>query len=654
MGDGSIRTQFDDLLSALKGAGKPVSVQELSSASGLSEKAVLKWLHILEKEGKVHLRNRLSGVFATWLGREPTSPGEEKPLSVSQSFERELSLARENEEQAKGEFSAVPEQPVRSEEQPKGAPQRHKVILESADMQIAEVGEQLAKVDSMIAVLRAQKKLTDSLKQKIAEKKAKEAALAGEKEKEEAKLAEAKAKKEAKIAAKEAALAEAKAKKEAALAEKQARREKRKALKAAALEVAKARKEAKIAAAKARKEAKLAAVKAKEGIKQVELPSPLEEERPMDVPLPPEEETERETQPEPFILESESHGGEKAGPSAYVTIKPLSGAKARKEKIKKPEPLHVAGVSTQFSERLARQVQRIIRQNQEIDKLRAEKEKLLSEHYMPLQRKLESEIETISDRVLRMEKNIIGMQERASNLPGKVSAVEKLQLSSIKAHGQMRRSYDEAAALLEEASRELGEEREKLETLADQSRQEIASHRSKTVELEQALSHIFQLELESNDRVIEARAALAEQAERLASAEGHAQELGALKSEITDGVSSIKRELATTKAILTNIEKQLGQMRQVELYSQSLRNDYEQKMGELGDYIKQGNEDFETLRESVEANFVRRYLKELRELSDSYSFEFGQAKKLEDGIDSRIADEKKKVERAAARDRQCA
>jgi chromosome segregation ATPase len=178
----------------------------------------------------------------------------------------------------------------------------------------------------------------------------------------------------------------------------------------------------------------------------------------------------------------------------------------------------------------------------------------------------------------------------------------------------------------------------------DQSRQEIASHRSKTVELEQTLQQISQLEGEASNRVIEARAALAEQAERLASAEKHSQELSLLKSEIVEGVSSIKREMGATKAVLTGLEKQMEQMRQVELYAQSIRQDYEQKMGELSNYIKHGNEDFETLRESVEANFVRRYLKELRELTESYGYEFAQAKKVEGSIDERIYDEKKRLE----------
>ncbi|MEM4555077.1 MAG: hypothetical protein QXT25_04485 [Candidatus Anstonellaceae archaeon] len=329
--------------------------------------------------------------------------------------------------------------------------------------------------------------------------------------------------------------------------------------------------------------------------------------------------------------------------SRVISIKPIFKSK-KKEKIQKPKPIRVTNVSIQFSERLARQVQKIVKQTQQIERLRQEKERLLIEYYLPLQKKFESELETITDRVLKVEKNILGMQQKAADLPNQISAVEKLQFASIKAHAQAKKTYDEAVAQMEEATRVLSEERERMMDLVEQSRQEIATHRAKAMELEKTLENISMMEQEAANKVIEARAALAEQAERLAAAERYSQELSALKAEIENSVDSMKREMASTKAVLTTLEKQIGQIKQVELYIESLRKDYDQKMDEIAAYIKQGNQDFETLREAVEANFVRRYLRELRQLTESYSFEFEQAKKLEHDIDKQIAEEKKKLE----------
>lgn len=320
-------------------------------------------------------------------------------------------------------------------------------------------------------------------------------------------------------------------------------------------------------------------------------------------------------------------------------IKPVKIAK-----IKKPEPVRVTGVSLQFSERLARQMKRIERQARAIDELRQEKEALLNDHYLPLQNRLESELETISDRVMRLQAKVAGMQKQASDLPAKVSVVEKAQATSIKAHGEMRRAYDEACALLEESSRLMAEEREKMELLLEQSREELSRHSAMSGELASAMGRIEEMEGEASRRVAVARAALSEQAERLATAEGHATELRELRAEIGESIVQMKREIASSKRVLSDLERQMGQMAQIDEYAATIRKDYDGKMSEIDDYIRNGNRDFETLRDSVEANFVRRYLRELRALTESYSFEFNQARRMEGDIDSRIAGERKRLE----------
>lgn len=599
--EGSIRTQFDELLVALKSSGgAPKNVHSLSSTCGMPEKAVLDWLHVLERSGQVRLENRLSGVYASWTGEMPSplhmpkiSP--EAPLPLPRpsvyNLESDIERAHEIEESAKRPRKSVIAEPEKEEElpgeavhakipleQPQEIAQGHRAILESVDSDLASVGKQIEQVESMIA------KLKEAKQQQAAAKKLQQ----GEKEKEKA------------------------------AEENQPQ--------AGILEEV----EKEILSHPSQSEARL----------EPEGASIFEEQQAAKQQEKPETAFPLAIKP----LEKEQEGVVRVPTLSYERAKEIARKKSKAHKIKRPEPVQITNVSLQFSEKLARQIKKIISQTQQIESLRMEKEKLLTEHYLPMQRRLESEIETISDRILRMEKNIVGLHQRASDLPGKVTEVEKLQLSSLKAHGQMRRAYDEASALIEESNRLLSEEREKLEMVSEQSRQEIAAHRAKTEELEGVLSEISQMELEASNRVMQARATLAEQAERLASAETHAKELTSLKEEIAQGVTDLKREISATKGILTGIDKQMEQMRQVELYTESLRNDYDKKIGELGDYVRHGNEEFDTLRESVEANFVRRYLRELRQLTDSYTFEFNQVKKTEEGIDKRVEEEKKNLE----------
>ena len=317
--------------------------------------------------------------------------------------------------------------------------------------------------------------------------------------------------------------------------------------------------------------------------------------------------------------------------------------KSRFAKMKRPEGLQVTEVSLKFSDRMARQIRKIEKAAREVEQIRAEKEKFLNDMYLPMQRKLESEIETISDRITKIESGVFDLQNRASDLPAKVAAVEKLQANSINAHGQMRKAYDEAAALIEQSNQELSDEISRMEEFAEQCRQEISAHYARTNELQKTLDRINQYEGDLSYQVSIAREAMSAQAERLSSAEKYASELAGLRGEIRENVVGIRREMGSTKAMLTELEKSMVQMRHISGWAGSIKEEYEARMQEIDDYIKNGNSEFETMRDAVEARFVRKYLKELRSLSESYTFELNQAKAAEQGIDARVEEARRKL-----------
>lgn len=687
--DDRIRTEFDDIIANLKSAGgKPVSVWQLSSKSGMTQKNVMEWLLVLEKSGQVQIQNRLGGEYAVWVGQQGAAKIAEQTSRDSEniraSYESQVTSARQQESDSQAET-------------PDETRARHQQELLQMNQDLLSMSEQLGRVDDILVKLKEKKK--EARQAELARERLKESAQAAaaqespedkrvadwisEQEKIEAEkmrqaefdnLADEAAPDD--LADRQAALkrrAEEQKLEEAAelqllqnekraleekVQQERLAEEKRKRLELDR-KAAQEKREAELRTRRKLEEERSKAAKAHdEESKALALLEQVEKEVSSIRIGEPEERTEHTVD---FTSDEKSEKGED-----FISTEPermpigelepqtgsqkieqlFSGEKqrAKSQKIKKPQQVQVTGASLQFSEKLARQVKKIIGQAQELEKLRMEKEKLLGEHYMPMQRRLESEIETISDRIIRMEKNIFALHQRASDLPGKVSGVEKLQHTSIKAHNQMQRAFDESSALIEESARQLSDEREKMEMMIEESRHEISTHRAKSEELEKTLKHISQLEEESTSLVVSARAALAEQAERLATAEMHSQELVELKGEIRGSIDSIKREIASTKGILSGMEKQMGQMRQIEIWAESIKQDYTTKMSEVGNYIKDGNEEFETLRESVEANFVRRYLRELRALTDSYSFEFGQAKNLEANLDQRISEEKKQLE----------
>ncbi|MCX6770822.1 MAG: hypothetical protein NTX79_02090 [Candidatus Micrarchaeota archaeon] len=591
-----IETHFDVLLSTLKVASKPLSASRLAEICGMRERDVVKWLHVLEKSGQARLENRFNGIYASWAGareeEKDTPPVSPSAIDVGReaAFESDILLAHQREDDATAkEISrkGKADSPIAKSEVPV-----------SSAVDVADT--RLKRVDKMIHDLklrRAEKEenLIDTIEREA-------------RENEEAITTETLPK----PAFEHEPIweNERKAKGIAPDIEQEARNLVPDAPVRAAWKAERESGDEEAARESWRKEQEGKG----EGAAQIDEAAPRE----------------RIHLPSKGVIRPKFR---------YAGAKP-----AKIDKMKRPAPVEISGVTLQFSERIERQMKRIERQARGIDLLRQEKEKLLSDHYLPLQNRLESELETISDRVLRVQGKVAGLQKNAADLPAKISSVEKVQISSIKAHGEMRRAYDEACALLEESERQLAEERERMEMILEQSREELSRHSAMSGELYNTMERIEEMEADAADRVSSARAALAEQAERLATAESHSNGLRELRGEIGESIAEMKREVASAKRVLSDLERQMGQMRQIEEYTAGIRKEYDARMLEIDDYIRNGNREFETLRESVEANFVRRYLRELRALTESYSFEFGQAKRMEGDIDTRIAEERKKLE----------
>lgn len=561
MEDGKIRTQFDDLISSLQySVGTPMSVSRLAEICNASSKSILEWSHILEREGKVELINRLDGVYVSWIekhekGKSPVAYEETTP-----SFEQEIAIAREREQKMKAPH-------------PIPASKGKIATIEK----IAEAREEMSALDSELSRVESAIEQLERLSAKAEDIAELHKLEQGEQ-------------KEAHWEAPEAD--------ESKAPEKQTE-------------------ETQQAAETPQQET------------EIETPEPEEKE------ISPSQESKAAEQEKPLMQTTLSGG--------LLAQKPSEERKSRFAKVKKPEPVQVTEVSLKFSERMQRQLHKIEAAAREVEALRAEKEQLLNEQYLPMQRRLESEIETINDRIVRVENGIFSVQKRASDLPAKVGAVEKLQHSTINAHEQMRKAYDEASALIEQSSIQLADELSRMEEFAEQCRSEIAGHSAKTTELSKTLERINQYEGDLAYQVSVAREAMAQQAERLASAEKYASELESLREEIRENVVGIKREMGASKAMLTDIENQMEQVRKIQNWAVSIKDDYESKMQEIDDYIKNGNSEFETLRDSVEARFVRKYLRELRTLSESYTFELNSVRGAEKSIDEKTAEARKKL-----------
>ena len=497
---GRIKTQFDDLLDSIKnGGGKPISVHALAAASGMTVRDVLKWAEILEKDGKVRMHNSIDSTYVSWLsGTDPgaEAPGPAQPkikLDIVKSInvgdvvvtqgrnsasDHDILIAQHHEDRAKA-TKDMPVSPINLDI----AAYHRSASRHPREQKGAQKPPKEAKhVDSKADIVGQNghlQKIGDMLSSFHGKKKS-----------------------EAKNIP----------------------------LSSVLQEVSPPPQEPEKSQADENQAAELLA--------RLEAGFAHQEDESYSSEL--DSETERETAPEPEIsvpknayeTEEPEFVVDNAGANAKRPAK-FAPALPAMEKIEAVQPLKMAGVPVRLSEKLSKHLQKIEAQAGRIKSLRAEKEKLLNEHYIPIQRKLESELETVSDRILSMEKNIMEMQKRAISMPEKIGEIDQVQLSTLKAHDEIRRAYDEASALIEESNHTLSEERDKIESMLEKGRQEIAQHRAKTGELLNTLERITQMEAESAQKVDVAREVLHEALDNGSS--GHYQSFSALVDDQVAG-----------------------------------------------------------------------------------------------------------------------
>jgi predicted nucleic acid-binding Zn-ribbon protein len=70
---------------------------------------------------------------------------------------------------------------------------------------------------------------------------------------------------------------------------------------------------------------------------------------------------------------------------------------------------------------------------------------------------------------------------------------------------------------------------------------------------------------------------------------------------------------------------------------------YKERIEEFDNYVKTNETDYNKLRESIEANYLKMYMKDLSDLSKEFESSLSTAKETEKGINEKISDAKKRI-----------
>lgn len=301
-----------------------------------------------------------------------------------------------------------------------------------------------------------------------------------------------------------------------------------------------------------------------------------------------------------------------------------------------------------FSGRLAAHMARIKAKAKEIERIKSEKKRLLHEVYAPLSARAQEDIEAIADKILEYENRLLALREHAAQLPQEMADVSERHEKMASLASEMQRLYDETGAMVEESLSAILQSREEATLKADQIRTEQYEQEGRIGALKSEFEKINSMQQDAESTLAAAKEALKRQSEQVIRAAERLKDAEDAKMQIENEMKSLNSELYKQKTVLADLDGHLGRMDSLAEWARENRRDYEKRMVALSEYVKKGESDYAAMREKAEGNFVRKYLKELRAVSESYEFELSQAKEAETNYEEEIIKAKSELEKLIA------
>ncbi len=307
------------------------------------------------------------------------------------------------------------------------------------------------------------------------------------------------------------------------------------------------------------------------------------------------------------------------------------------------KPLKLTGNSDSMKELIDAYMTRIKDEKAKIAKLSREKEELYQDKLSSLEGRMESDLATLTEHVLKRQAKVTEMKKNVLELPDKVDELEKLQ-------NQINNLGEESRHALSRTNTQVNDYLSKLNNSKDNVRQEIQHGREIIHDQKMKIDQLEGMSSSADETISELKVSVektASQIEELNSRmKGMLSELGEateMKQKVSDISESIGEEIAKREGNLDSLETNLDDIEKTEQWVLEYLSDYEGKIIDIERYVSQSEEELASVREAAEAAYMRRYLKELDDMTEAYDSELTTTLETEEDIDSSIKGSKERL-----------
>lgn len=289
-------------------------------------------------------------------------------------------------------------------------------------------------------------------------------------------------------------------------------------------------------------------------------------------------------------------------------------------------------------------LEQIAKQKADIESLRQEKTKLYKNRYVPLETKVESDISSLTEKVLEKQAKILELKEKILELPDKIEEVEKLNRTMNLIQKEGRAVMANSKEKINQFLREITETKQKINAKVDSCKELMNKENQKVMQLDEVSTEITNSIGNINSTLSETKTTIENLNQSVDNLLRELQEASEMKVEIAEVTNRIRGDVRKKTTELEGLEQELGETAKIEDWVRNYIDDYETKVSKIQEYVAGSEQELDSLREAAEAEYMKKYLNELEGLTKMYELESEHVGGEERNIDDRMDIAKKKLD----------
>ncbi|MGC9057584.1 MAG: hypothetical protein ACP5H8_00690 [Candidatus Micrarchaeia archaeon] len=317
---------------------------------------------------------------------------------------------------------------------------------------------------------------------------------------------------------------------------------------------------------------------------------------------------------------------------------PQEAVEPAASRLKKPSPEPNINLdnANRLSMLLKNKVDAINQTVAEIAELKAEKERLYEKEYIPLISRFDNQVSTLSEKLAEREAAILSLRKKAVELPDAVARVEVELQNTSKSLSKVMDEYSKNIESISHIQEELSKIRENVRTELAFSKNSIKSCIDSVSEVERSISSINALKEQAMKRVEEARTKIDEEYKVIEKMAALIDGIDIQVKELTDDLENISKSIEDGKKKVEQLQMYESTLGNSEKAIEALKSAYSEKRKELLKAAREQEAELDKLRLDIEKGFLRKYLTELKKLSEEHDQEASAILKRDDELELRL------------------